>query len=395
MDARPIQPDAMTRMSAGQAALLGAIGRIGEVLSVGAPAIESVLARYAGGRVRIRTMAPVSPGDLESPPPPGGWSGVAATVRCIDPAARILVMVPGSLAASVAGTVLGCGSLPPSADPALARAALLLFLCDVVRCLPAGLPAFRVDSVADAPGVEALPLAGAGVAIHVRVSIAGRSDIATLVVPLEDLPALSRAAASSGLLTAGSAVRDLRCPVHVVAGAGAVSFRDLGGMEAGDVVVLDRVAAGVEGWSAGDPGPAEVDLAVGTGGAPRFVARAEIRGSGIRVVAGGPVVMEAGLMAEIEDRTVIDEAPGVAQGAARGGAADQAVRDFPAEVIVECGRIETTVGKLLDLAPGTVITMGRPPSMEVDLAVGGMTVAHGVLVSVEGEMGVQVLKIVR
>jgi flagellar motor switch/type III secretory pathway protein FliN len=42
-----------------------------------------------------------------------------------------------------------------------------------------------------------------------------------------------------------------------------------------------------------------------------------------------------------------------------------------------------------------VIPLGRPLSAEVTLTAGGRGIAHGVLVEVEGEIGVQVLKLIR
>ena len=53
-----------------------------------------------------------------------------------------------------------------------------------------------------------------------------------------------------------------------------------------------------------------------------------------------------------------------------------------------------SVGQLQALAPGTVIPLERPVSAEVTLTVGGRELAHGVLVDVEGEIGVQVLKVI-
>ncbi len=381
--ARPLLTDSLARLSRQQAANLGFLGRMGEILACLGPSIESVLTRYAGERVRIRVVVPRSPADLDSRPPAGGWSGIAACLRCLGPAASILVLVPGGLGAAMAGAVLGCGVLPPSADPALGRAVLLHFLCDVVRCLPTGLPVLRVDSVTDAPDIEALPQAGQGAVIHVRVTVRDRTDIATLAIPWVDLPALSAAVSPGGMAGAGAAIRGIRCPVHMVTGAATLPLDEIERLEPDDVLLLDRSSGSV---------PTGCDLAVRTRGSLRFLARAAVDGSRLRIVQGGPSIMEEGLMNETEERTAIQETPGVVDGTGAAGPAAIVAREIPAEVVVEAGRVAMTVGQLLDLAPGTVIPLDRPPSMEVALSVGGKVVAHGVLVDVEGDMGVQVRK---
>jgi flagellar motor switch/type III secretory pathway protein FliN len=70
-----------------------------------------------------------------------------------------------------------------------------------------------------------------------------------------------------------------------------------------------------------------------------------------------------------------------------------AVRDLPVEVAVEAARIELSVDEIASLSPGSIISLERPLSAEVTLTSAGSILAYGVLVSVEGEMGVQILKV--
>jgi flagellar motor switch protein FliM len=64
--------------------------------------------------------------------------------------------------------------------------------------------------------------------------------------------------------------------------------------------------------------------------------------------------------------------------------------DAPVVVRVELGAVTLTAREWAALAPGDVIAVGRRVSEPAILRVGGVEVARGELVDVEGELGVRI-----
>jgi flagellar motor switch protein FliN/FliY len=62
-------------------------------------------------------------------------------------------------------------------------------------------------------------------------------------------------------------------------------------------------------------------------------------------------------------------------------------------VLVRIGTAEMTVGELLRVGPGAVITLDRHVDEPVEVLVGDRIVARGELVSVDDEMGVRITEI--
>ena len=76
-------------------------------------------------------------------------------------------------------------------------------------------------------------------------------------------------------------------------------------------------------------------------------------------------------------------------------AADLArVLDVSVELKVEIGRTTMTIRELLDLAPGTVITLDRMAGEPVDLVVNGRRIARGEVVAVDEEFALRVTEVV-
>ena len=67
------------------------------------------------------------------------------------------------------------------------------------------------------------------------------------------------------------------------------------------------------------------------------------------------------------------------------------LEDAPVVVRVELGAVELTARDWANLAPGDVLTLGRKLGDAAVLRVGGVEVARGELVSVDGEYGVRIL----
>lgn len=66
--------------------------------------------------------------------------------------------------------------------------------------------------------------------------------------------------------------------------------------------------------------------------------------------------------------------------------------DVPVVVRVELGSVELTARKWAELAPGDVVSLGRKVGAPAILRVGGVEIAQGELVQVDGEYGVRILK---
>jgi flagellar motor switch protein FliM len=372
-----------------EARLLSAAGRVGEALALLAPLIEAVVERFAGRAVSLKFIVPRTAADLKPELSAGVFQGVILRIRCVDPPITLFVLAPSTLCAALAGAVLGTGPAPAFTEPAVYEAVMAHLVGDVLRCLPVGLPLLRLDAITSSCDSAPLPDDGGIAVVFVRVKAGSITDLVTVALPAGSLDGIAASEAVMGTVTAPPAVLDLRFEVAAVVGSSRVGRADLRALEAGDVVVVDRLTRGI--GPAGIEPAAGLDLAACVGPFPRFLARVEAARSDLRVTRGGPLIME-GDMQRDEDRTQIDESPGVPR--PDEGLAHTGVRDLPAEVIVEAGRAALSVGDLLALAPGTVIPLGRPVSAEVTLTAGGRGIAHGVLVEVEGEIGVQVLKLI-
>jgi len=73
----------------------------------------------------------------------------------------------------------------------------------------------------------------------------------------------------------------------------------------------------------------------------------------------------------------------------------QSLLDAPVVVRVELGSVSMTAREWADLGPGDVILAGRRIAEPAVLRVGGRDLAHGELVSVDGELGVRIQQITR
>jgi hypothetical protein len=67
--------------------------------------------------------------------------------------------------------------------------------------------------------------------------------------------------------------------------------------------------------------------------------------------------------------------------------------DLTVELAVSAGTVEVSARKLLELAPGEVLALGRPAGGEVELVVGRRVFGKGELIDVDGELAVRVLSV--
>ncbi len=69
--------------------------------------------------------------------------------------------------------------------------------------------------------------------------------------------------------------------------------------------------------------------------------------------------------------------------------------DIDMKVNVELGRTRMKVREILDLAPGTVVELGKSPSEPVDLMVNGVLTARGEVVVVDDHFAIRITKLLR
>ena len=73
------------------------------------------------------------------------------------------------------------------------------------------------------------------------------------------------------------------------------------------------------------------------------------------------------------------------------GAKPIAIGDIPLNVVVEVGRVQISVQKLMDLEPGNLLELNIHPENGVDLVVNGLIVAKGELLKIGDALGVRIL----
>jgi flagellar motor switch/type III secretory pathway protein FliN len=264
-------------------------------------------------------------------------------------------------------------SRAPSAEVAGALAALLH---SAVRRAHAGLP-LRVVAAGPA-AVLARDLAG----VHGRVATAWLTVVlgteafdARVSVPLAELPPESGASSLSldGLIALGDA------PIALpLVAATCLAGRDtLAALREGDAFVV-----------------------------PAFPLSAAASGTLVGPVAVVGATSERGLSAELgEDGRLMlrsdrvashpwDHQPNVLHGEPMPGESNptlEAIEDAPVVVRVELGAVEMKAREWANLAPGDVVTLGRKLGDPAVLRVGGVEIARGELVQVDGEYGVRIL----
>lgn len=69
--------------------------------------------------------------------------------------------------------------------------------------------------------------------------------------------------------------------------------------------------------------------------------------------------------------------------------------DIDMKVTVELGRTRMKVREILDLAPGSVVELGKSPSEPVDLMVNGVLTARGEVVVVDDHFAIRITKLLR
>lgn len=382
--------DRITKMTARDARVLGALCRLGETVRRLGPTLSAIVERYSGSPVKLRVVLPVDPQDVVCQLPGPGFEGMAVRIRVVDPPSDALLMIPGTLCRVLTSSVLGTSKGSFAMDAVVQQAVLTHLVADVLRALPTFLPAARLHGVTAVSEDDGHMFGEQDTVLHLRVRAGAARDLVTLVMPEPRLIEAARAPWVARVLGPCSGAKNICLPVCVVMGGTWLTMDQVRGLEPSDIVILDDVAPG---WPlAADEKEALCDLRIHGAGHDGFLVRARVRGSDLVVMMEDRSVLEGDMHSE-QDRTTVDGSATDGEELTEPGL--ERVRQVQARVVVEVARTSLPVEQLLGLSSGTVIALDRPPSMEVTLTAQGRELAHGVLVQVEGELAVKVLKVLR
>lgn len=95
---------------------------------------------------------------------------------------------------------------------------------------------------------------------------------------------------------------------------------------------------------------------------------------------------------EVEDEEY--QAEESAEGESGGDRMSGLAADVPVQVVAVLGKRSFNMQELMSFHVGQVIDLYRPANETVDLVVGGKLIAKGELVSIDGKLGVKILKLV-
>lgn len=76
------------------------------------------------------------------------------------------------------------------------------------------------------------------------------------------------------------------------------------------------------------------------------------------------------------------------------GKAPLAIDDIPLPVIIEVGRIQMSIKKLLELQPGNMLELNIHPEAGIDLVVNGKRIARGELLRIGEALGIRIIELV-
>lgn len=358
--------DVLTRADVALAARLRRVAR--DFVDVGA--IEEAVSELAGERVRITVRRHRR---LESPR--GTDEAIGVVLAMPDepaPSRRVLVEVDGALGASLASRALRQRAprivepgRPPS--PAIAGA----FAAVLVAVLRRAHGSAVAKVIAAGPGAELardLLLTERDVTTTTLTVVVGDDAFeARVSVPNAFAPAPEAMPLSAGALRG---MRDASIAMPLVLTTTLASRADLEALSPGDAFVPPKL-----GVTPSDDGSLL--------GAVALVAPRSERGLAADLAKDGRLVIR-GLL---ESHPWSREEPMSSEATTT----VEALEDAPVVVRVELGTVEMKAREWADLGPGDVVSLGRKLGDPAILRVGGVELARGELVQVDGEYAVRIL----
>lgn len=177
-----------------------------------------------------------------------------------------------------------------------------------------------------------------------------------------------------------SALGPMPLSLPVVACATPATAADVAALRPGDIWLPGTWGLDARSVAVSDPRGAALF-------GPVFLAApASETGVRARLVEDGRLVLSG----EVERLCAVEADMVESDGEDGGSGLLSAVGDVPVVVRVEIGEARMTAREWASLGRGDVVTLGRRVGARVLLRVGGVPIAHGELVSVEGEVGVRI-----
>ena len=292
----------------------------------------------AGAPVRARVVRTAAAASIDP-------DGAVAVVR--GGPEPVLVVGGGGLVRGLAQAILGGpDELAAARPPTVAEQAV--WALAVATALDA---AGAAAGIAVEPSTLAPAVAARGAAAVVELAVEGAPGVRGAAWIALPAAVLERAPAPAGLgeLAARAGWLDgVDVPVRVVVAHAAMGEAELAAIAVRDVIVVGAIG----------PGPAHGVMRVARGELPVTV-------DGDRVTVRAPY-----------QRGRMDETLG---------------EDLTVELAVSAGAVTLSARKLLELAPGEVLALGRPAGGHVELVVGRRVIGTGELIDVDGELAVRVL----
>ena len=385
-DIRPFPLASLRTLSADEARLMNDVARLSAFIDYAAREIRPAMERLLGSVVKMSVLPPAGSFRLELPGGGGKQPCVIARIDLVEKGGRVLLLIPVRFLETILARMFSLDSGGGFPEHSAIEAAASLIVLEALGSLPAGAGRPRLTSLTIMEDFSRFPEKKKFCFVHLKVSTAGCSDILTLLAADEDL-----AAVAEGIEIPFSGLRPACLPDTFEAALSMVcACVRLPASAARDLSVGDVLIPGFRAGAVSEKGPLCVRLAIPRDGGYYNIGSGRVDGDRLKLEKTTLDRMER-IMADNDDLTEVDQT----QANAGGGGAGGVVENIPVEVVVEAGRMRMPIAKLAALVPGSVVKIDKPLSAEVTLTSSGRTLAYGVLVSVDGEMGVQIMKVVK
>lgn len=335
--------------------------------------------------------------------------GLLAAIRIEPGGARLLAEIGLPLGQLLVRRVLG-GNQPlagaaavsvqplTSADKGVLELVVVKLLDDMQRAWGGQAEAtLHLERVYDGGETAAAAVLGNGPVLVVSAGLTfdNRRDAVRLLVPRDDIPKLSEQLERT-IDPAGSTIEELyhryadvvgvtRIELACEVGAMKIARRELRELEPGSICFPEQLSLRIEN----DAVVGEVTLTPGLGtGRAKIHARLTQYATPARMEL---IDFELGASGRPEEHAMTDPT----QGHEELGDGVAMLDDVPMPMVIELGRLSLTVRDLAKLRRGQVLELARGAEDPVNLVVDGHLVGTGKLVNVEGEIGVQILELLR
>jgi len=248
------------------------------------------------------------------------------------------------------------------------------------------------------------PLVDAEAGYHlvgVRVSVGRTNGYARILLPQSLVQKSFASPAGVGAPTAQELAYMRKCLPSlgdlVVQGRVEAATLDLGPdelrqLEAGDIIILENHQ--LQKTADGLAGGAFIKLGLGKNGglAGQVVCEGDHARFQVTEILIQEEPVESAMVQDADNKGVVGDTGAGQEDNLEG--THGLLRDVPAPVVVELGRIKLNAAQVTRLRSGQIIRLPRGPNDPVDLVVNGKLFARGELIEVDGELGVRLTQVV-